>query len=178
MLIFWIYHNQICISSKVCTEVKTCEEALKSPWGLFAQLYVIAQKYQMSLLQNDAIDALLDLLDFGNWGSFTPGIISWVYENTAKGDNLRKFIFRVAREELDRSGLAKFRYNLCPQFLFDMAYAAAESGTDGKLEDNEKMCSIENPEEDFCAEYHHHDFGHGAKKCKKIKQSIETSDHE
>jgi hypothetical protein len=59
-----------------------------------------------------------------------------------------------------------------------MAYAAAESGTDGKLEDNEKMCSIENPEEDFCAEYHHHDFGHGAKKCKKIKQSIETSDHE
>ena len=129
MLIFWIYHNQICISSKVCTEVKTCEEALKSPWGLFAQLYVIAQKYQMSLLQNDAIDALLDLLDFGNWGSFTPGIISWVYENTAKGDNLRKLIFRVAREELNRSGLAKFRDNLCPQFLFDMTYAAAESGT-------------------------------------------------
>jgi hypothetical protein len=66
MLIFWIYHNQICISSKVCTEVKTCEEALKSPWGLFAQLYVIAQKYQIPLLQNNTIDALLDLLNFGN----------------------------------------------------------------------------------------------------------------
>jgi hypothetical protein len=182
MMIFWIYHNQICISEIKYDELNTwctCEEALDSPWGLFTQLYVIAQKYQMAQLQNDVIDALLDL---GAKWVLAPGIISWVYENTAKGDNLRKLIFRIAREDLTRSDLASFCDNLCQQFLFDMTYAAAQSDSHGKLEDNDKLCSIENPQEEFCAEYHHHDVGHdvghGGKKCKKVKPFIEALNHE
>jgi hypothetical protein len=183
-LIFWIYHNQICISEiNIHWEVNTwcrcsCEEALDTPWGLLAQLYVTAQKYQMAQLQNDAIDALLDLSKQWN---LPTSIISWVYENTTKGDNLRKLIFRIARQELERSDLATFCDNLCPQFLFDMTYAATktgESGSDVRLEDNEKLCSIENPQEEFCAEYHQHDVGHGGKKCKKVKPSIKASGHD
>jgi hypothetical protein len=172
MMIFWIYHDEVCIAKfDDKSVIDTCEKALKAPWGLFAQLYVIGQKYQMPRLQDDAIDALLHHCEDHY---LTAGIISWVYENTLKGDKLRKLIFRIAKRDLDRSKLATFCNSLCWEFLFDMTYASAEDVDGQELEDNEILIAHDDPQEDFCAEYHVDGGCEGD--CVEIKNYILPSD--
>jgi hypothetical protein len=99
VMIYWIYHDEVCIKElQNERNIDTCPKALSTPWGLFTKLYVIGQKYQMPRLQNAAIDAIL--YHHRSW-HFQAGIIQWVYENTNRGDNLRKLVFRIARKEID-----------------------------------------------------------------------------
>lgn len=59
-----------------------------------------------------------------------------------------------------------------------MTYAATPSGSDGRLEDNETLGSVQDSREKFCAEYHSHNFGYGDEECKEIKSFAEATDDE
>ncbi|KAE9373266.1 hypothetical protein N431DRAFT_337163 [Stipitochalara longipes BDJ] len=122
IMIYWIYHDEICIDKvKHEKDINTCEKTLGTPWGLFARLYIVGQKYQMPRLQNDAVDALLHC---NNDWAIDACIIPWIYNHTTKGDKLRKLTFRLARIFFDRSDLALFgkflvpgipvRHDVCP----------------------------------------------------------------
>lgn len=78
MMIYWIYHNEICVvEGDLDWDDYSCEAALESAWGLFAKLYVLGKKYQMPRLQVDAVDAILALHRIR---SFPVGLIPWVYK--------------------------------------------------------------------------------------------------
>jgi BTB/POZ domain len=158
IMVYWIYHNEICINQQVLKreyegDRDSCVQALTTPWGLFAQLYIVGKKYKMSSLQNDAIDALLD---HGIWNTLTICIIPWVYENTIKGDKLRKLFFLMAKRDLNRSHLAQFHNQLSLEFLFDMTYDSVPGTNEPgpKLEWNESMIDLDDPYEDFCSQLH------------------------
>jgi hypothetical protein len=62
--------------------------------------------------------------------------------------------------------LVHFATHFCLEFLFNIAYAFAEDDEGAKLEQNESLISVLDPNDDFCAELYLKGVGHG--QCEDI----------
>lgn len=134
-LVYWVYYNEICVPANVTTydaKDSNDEEGMKTLSGFLVQLYVLGQKYQMPLLQNDAIDALLKLRET----IYLPhAIFSYVYRMTTDGSTLRKVLLRIARYELKPEDMDIRKKDMCADFLFDIVRTYSEE------RDSKKDCS-------------------------------------
>lgn len=147
MMIFWIYEDSICVSweatQRTWTAGKDSEtELMKTNLGLFIQLYVLAEKYQMPSLQNDALSAIVWRGSYQN----QPGILQivpYVYRNTYSSQSaLRRLIVKLiitncGYEEI-RKVSSDIDYPL--EFLQEMATWLRNKGTDRPLsEENARV---------------------------------------
>lgn len=175
IMVYWIYHDVISITEDMEANNGihgTVEKALKTPWGIFAQLYVVGRKYQMARLQNDTIDAILyHCKDY-----YLPtSLIPWVYEHTIKEDNLRTLVFRLSMHVMGRDDMALYGNFFSQEFLFDMTYALLED--DGEtINSNESLIESDDVHEDFCSQLHNQDACDG--NCEEYKEYIVIDDEE
>lgn len=156
-MVNWMYEHEIYISETIddCEDGKTNEEAMLTSWGLFAKLFVLGEKYQMRDLQNDAIDALLQLREDKEF-VVNYGVVPYIYANTPSGSPLRSLFVRIARCDMDSKEFAEWRGKLCADFVWEMAaYFFEDRGAN--LIDEFFTSHVEYPDSDFCASYHVHD---------------------
>ncbi|RDL38379.1 uncharacterized protein BP5553_02719 [Venustampulla echinocandica] len=98
MLVFWIYEGRICVSREsveLTSTALTVAEVLESSFGLFIRLFVLAEKYQMAALQNDALNAII-------WRGHDRKplnilrVVPYIYQNTHSSDSpLRRLIVEL-----------------------------------------------------------------------------------
>ncbi|KAH7410879.1 hypothetical protein BKA64DRAFT_638538 [Cadophora sp. MPI-SDFR-AT-0126] len=158
-MVHWMYHNVICISPEMddLDENDTEEDAMKTPYGLFANLFVLGEKYQMPRLENHAIDAIIHRHDEGP--NFAIGINSYVYANTSDDSPLRKVLVGLALRDFQKADIIAMRKQLCQGFIFDLALVPF----------SEELCqdNIEAVLVDFCGSFHMHSKRNA--KCKALK---------
>ncbi|KAI9870566.1 MAG: hypothetical protein M1830_004093 [Pleopsidium flavum] len=89
----------------------------------YAKLYVLADKLGMNLLKNHTIDVLRD----GTVQYFPPGIIIWIYQNTAPSSPLRDHAASSASSALLLKPVTRDYYHdtleVCHDFAFDLVEA-------------------------------------------------------
>lgn len=105
-------------------------------------------------LQNDAIDALLQLREDKEF-VVNYGVVPYMYANTTPGSPLRSLFVRIARCDIDSQEFAEWRGRLCADFVWEMAaYFFEDRGAN--LTDEFFASQVEYPDSDFCASYHVH----------------------
>lgn len=167
-MIYWMYHNEICIPEGLVSESDTDHlenDGMRTAWGLFVRLFILGQKYQIAGLRNDAIDGILELRK----GFCLPlGIVPYAYRNTTPGSSLRYLILSIARYELESENFEKWETPLCVEFIFDFARACLR---DKNYLDREEENRAD-LQECFCAAFHKHPLGNTQSPCVKLKQFI------
>lgn len=160
-MIYWMYHDEICVPHIVANhkaQDNAEDDVMKNTMGLFVQLYVLGQKYQMGDLRNDSIDAILCAKRITSFG-----IIPYAYRNTPDMSPLREVLVRMAVYHLTAKDFAKLKGTppaLCSEFLYDTAMM---------LFANRGLPDPEHPEWEFCKNFHVHDGGSEVAACEMPK---------
>ncbi|KAN0098735.1 hypothetical protein V8E51_014398 [Hyaloscypha variabilis] len=96
--ILWMYRHDLCFPASFNTASVSINDSLDTAPGLLARLFVLAEKYQITRLQNDIIDAFLVWLDDFSLNHMIPAsVIQYVWTNTISEDCLlRKFLVDYA----------------------------------------------------------------------------------
>lgn len=179
-----MYHDKIYVpqaifdimSDKEASEGE--EGVMKTPCGLFAKLYVLAEKYQIPRLRNDAIDSILYL-----WDDYKIDICvaSYIYRNTTLEESpLRRLLVRLAMYQDghdDELRKARDSGTNCHEFFFDMVLEmgkAKMNGERGQVVEGGKVFAITDPmnKDKYCEEFHIHDRSNN-RPCRKIKRFYE-----
>jgi len=164
-MVCWMYHNIICISSEMDghEESDTKDDAMKTPYGLFAKLFVLGEEYQMPRLRNHAIDAIIHRSEED---SFAIRINPYVYADTCDDSLLRKVLVRLALHLYDKALISRAKNELCGGFIFDLALVSFDY-----LENQEESRTIDcsSPAIGFCGNYHAHT-ENSSGKCKVLKK--------
>lgn len=145
----WLYSQKL---TQVCEgEDVTCNLTQIS------QVFVLAEKYEMSALCNAALDEIIRHYEVSN--KVTPNL-TYIYENTARGSSLRRVVLATYTaqpkhlSEVLQTQEIEAVFLACPEFLLDMskllstslsAIAPVKSMPEGKARHVADPC-----------QYHHH----------------------
>ncbi|PMD41662.1 hypothetical protein L207DRAFT_528268 [Hyaloscypha variabilis F] len=151
-LVNWMYSDEIWSSGErqVCTFENTLGEALASPFGLFAKLYILAEKYQIVRLKNDAIDAMIN---YNEYTDLPISLISYLYDNTTQDSVVRRLILDIVRCEWNRDQFLDFAERMCRDFLVDLAVPSFDLSA---AEFDKYTRDLQLPHSQFCMRYHTH----------------------
>jgi hypothetical protein len=146
-LVFWMYHDKIYLSNgKIEGELyinDSEEEAMKGDFGLLSRLYILGDKYQMSRLRNDVIDAILLLKNV----ELPPmAVISHIFNNTTISDSLRRILVGIVHELLSiKSQIKNCKDVISHDFLFNLMVSTFD------------LPATTTPiSRDFCSRFHIH----------------------
>lgn len=131
----WLYQGQI-------QTLPLADENSAKCWSDLAELYVLADKYQMVHLHNDIINKLFE---FKAASLQPPQIIvaMFIYENTTSGSSFRKLLVTYNAWLVNREWYSKeqvpFSLSRVPEFAADIACAFAQrlDGTHKSLFEDE-----------------------------------------
>jgi hypothetical protein len=84
---------QVWLYTRVLPEADTESKYIHPGWSLLIKLWIFGDKYQIPLLQNVAIDAMLDKVEKDK--EVPTGMINYAYENTFLNSPLRKAVTDV-----------------------------------------------------------------------------------
>jgi len=166
-IVYWIYHNKISIPAQLVEEqITKVDSTMECCPGFLAKIYVLADKYQMSLLCNDVFDA------YFVWMKKTDGIMpvkvmDYIYKNTT--GRLSRFLAPHIMSRYSRLDYSKAKGEMCPEFLHDLAdNFASHKDCDGVFVDFQVMevCL----EDDHCSANHEH--RKKPKRCSQIKEYV------
>ena len=151
-LINWIYSDEIWFPEEPrgCTFEDPLNNALASPFGFFATLYILAEKYQIAQLRNDAVDAIIE---YNKYTDLPISLVSYVYANTTEDSTIRHLLLDLVRCEFDRDQFLKFAEVICSEFIIDLAvqsFGASSDVLDKYAQD------VASPDKRFCERYHTH----------------------
>lgn len=157
MIIYWAYHDTICIpeDSKDTMWDTDLEEALETDLGLSTKIYLIAEKYQVHRLKNDAIDTIIEK----NSSQWLPvSLVSHAYGNTIPDSRLRRLMLNIVRFDFTSNGIDFESYAplMCCEFLVDLAMAQFSIDGDKYAKYVPNASDVQDPQHDSCKRYHSH----------------------
>jgi hypothetical protein len=141
--------------------------SVNTPPGLFARLFILAEKYQIQPLQNDIIDALIVWLDDFNLSLRIPAsVIQYVWSNTFSEDcKLRQFLLEYVKAEYTFHDLRSLGvkeeveekdswYGLAREFALtlDLLRDAVDEGMEGEIVE----MLVNDLRSDVCLRWHKH----------------------
>jgi hypothetical protein len=170
--LYWTYRKRIYLP---CRVFEDGIDPMVGCFGLLAKLWVLSDKYYITPLQNDVIDAMI--MCYSQWRKIPPEIISFVYENTSQSSSpIRTLLVRIAEECYCRHALDKVEVQFPTEFLFDMLRECLEFRAN--TVERRKCDGFASPylevgtiEESFCIDFHYHggiDYGK-TQVCTSIK---------
>ncbi|PVH87576.1 hypothetical protein DL98DRAFT_635289 [Cadophora sp. DSE1049] len=171
-MVYWMYHNVICIANEMddLQESGTKEAAMKTPYGLFAKLFVLGEEYQMPRLRNHAIDAIIDRYE--NTTSLAIEINSYVYANTLDDSPLRKVVVGFLLHHYDKADIISMKKQLYEGLIFDLVAVLFDNELDEEVGLRRINCN--SPADDFCHKFHVH-CEKRSSKCKTLKPYLVDS---
>lgn len=151
-MIYWMYHNKVSIPKNIYNNTvgKSAKDSMKTGWGLFAQLFALAEKYQIRQLKNRCMDAILcyeekEVIDFG--------VVPFIYGNTPLGSPPRRIFVEMAVKEMTMEGFDEQRDKLaCAEFSLDLLFEIIKH----KAEDEVIFAGFEELADNFCEKFHVH----------------------
>lgn len=147
--VYWLCRDRL-FMPKELLEIK--DSSMNASCGFFAKLWVLAERYEITALKTDVVDALLHryLTD----EPFRWIIIHFIDENTREPQSsIRKLLVMLAIFSFSANDLESLKHQglLPPEFLFDMCRCF--------LEDLANMIfSNVMVSKDHCKDPHKHDF--------------------
>jgi hypothetical protein len=102
-----MYRHVLCFPASFNTASISINDSLDTAPGLLARLFVLAEKYQITSLQNDIIDDFLVWLDDFSLNHMIPAsVIQYVWTDTISKDCLlRKFLVDYANAHYEISDM-------------------------------------------------------------------------
>ncbi|CAG8953765.1 hypothetical protein HYFRA_00006656 [Hymenoscyphus fraxineus] len=112
-MVYWVYEQKICVHRKSIEHGLTSntvdnDNIMNTAWGLFLKLYLIAEKFQISELKDDALEAFVDHWCDGHMDEEVPWrsrletlkismcVATYVYNNTAEAASpLRRMLIQL-----------------------------------------------------------------------------------
>jgi hypothetical protein len=134
-------------------------DPLAGCFGLLAKLWVLSDKYYITPLQNDIIDAIITC--YTQYGRIPEEVISFVYEITSQSSSpIRKLLVRLADEYYCHHQLDRIDVRFPTEFLFDMWRRTLEFAGTVKCGECDGSTGTY-PEEFafeicFCTDFHYH----------------------
>ena len=168
-----MYRNVLCFPASSFNAVSVgVSNSIDTPPGLLAKLFILAEKYQITPLQNDIIDAILIWLDdFDIHHRIPAKVIQYIWDNTVSEDCLlRQFLVDYVCAEYTFWDLKTARYDLEGDFWFRLSREMALV-LDVMRDDGGEMMALDDLRADFCPRWHKHGPGEG-RNCEIPKRYV------
>jgi BTB/POZ domain len=165
VFIYWAYHDNISVSKGLpdSTTNDSVEEASKTAFGLFAKLYILAEKYQILRLMNDVVDATISNVKEQHLPMAT---VSYIYENTLPGLPglpFRRLMLDIVLQDYSATCIEESAHLMCRDFLVDLSISLRRGDNVFRKYGNQDTM----PARKICGTYHIH-VG-GTETCRKAK---------
>ncbi|CZS89404.1 uncharacterized protein RAG0_00815 [Rhynchosporium agropyri] len=151
-----MYYDELGITAKQFdhhTVFDGSRDIMDTKWGLWAQLYVLGDKYDLPQLRNHVMDVIVDQYIESNCQS-PLGIVPYVYENTNSPDDpLRMFLVDVTKVFATRATIMANKNMFHAEFLFELTMAFADARRHLHFDDDDAA------DVDFCNRFHVHNIG-------------------
>jgi hypothetical protein len=125
LLVHWFYTEDVFIKDLEVVNNKTIsQECLDKNSILLANLWLLADRFLIPLLQNNIMDVLLS----SNWSSTSEGVfdlVLYIYESTEHGSpcEIKKFTTFLLSEVVDRKIIRAWKDPLPRELLLDFSIA-------------------------------------------------------